>query len=50
MATEKKIILNERITVVGTGKVITYPDGAEFEVHPELARKLIKSGKAKAKK
>ncbi|MDR2653163.1 MAG: hypothetical protein LBC68_12790 [Prevotellaceae bacterium] len=47
---EKKIILSDRTTVVGTGKVSTYPNGAEFEAHPELAKKLIKSGKAKAKK
>jgi hypothetical protein len=47
---EKKIKLNDRTAVTGTGKVATYPEGAEFEVHPELAKKLIKAGKAKAVK
>jgi hypothetical protein len=47
---EKKIKLNERVEVVGTGKVSTLPKGKAVKVHTELAAKLIKSGKAVAKK
>jgi hypothetical protein len=50
MATEKKINLNERVEVLGTGKVSTFPKGKKFTVHVELAEKLIKAGKAAAAK
>jgi hypothetical protein len=43
---EKKIKLNDKIEVYGTGKVATMPEGAEVKVHPELAKKLIAAGKA----
>jgi hypothetical protein len=46
MAQEKKIKLNERVDVTGTGKVNTFPKGKKFSVHAELAEKLVKSGKA----
>jgi hypothetical protein len=46
MEKEKKIKLNERVEVVGTGKVPSFPKGKKFNVHPELAKKLIASGKA----
>ncbi|MDR0692443.1 MAG: hypothetical protein LBF69_05340 [Prevotellaceae bacterium] len=49
MSTEKKIKLNERVEVVGTGKVSTFPKGKKFSVHTELAEKLVKSGKATKK-
>jgi hypothetical protein len=48
MATEaKKIKLSERVEVIGTGKSAFMPSGEKFKVHPELAKKLIKQGKAK---
>ncbi|MDR1347356.1 MAG: hypothetical protein LBJ63_02850 [Prevotellaceae bacterium] len=51
MSTEdKKIKLNERVSVYGTGKVSTFSKGKEFKVHPELARKLVAAGKATDKK
>jgi hypothetical protein len=46
MANEKKIKLNERVEVTGTGKVPTLPKGKKVSVHPELADKLVKAGKA----
>jgi hypothetical protein len=51
MATEeRKIKLNGRVSVYGTGKVSTFPKGKEFKVHPELSKKLVKAGKATEKK
>jgi hypothetical protein len=46
---DKKIKLNERVEVTGTGKVASYPKDKKFRVHVELAKKLIKSGKASGK-
>jgi hypothetical protein len=46
----KKIELNKRVDVYGTGKVKTFPKGEKFSVHAELATKLIKDGKATGKK
>lgn len=43
---KKKVILSERVKVVGTGKSAHMPKGKEYEVHPLHADKLIKSGKA----
>lgn len=43
---KKKVILSERVKVVGTGKSTHMPKGNEYEVHPLHAEKLIKSGKA----
>ena len=45
---------DERVTVYAKsygkstekGKIEYYPEGAEIKVHPELAKKLIKAGKA----
>lgn len=45
----KTVKLNERIKIFGTGKVTTYPKGQEFKIHPLLADKLIKDGKASKK-
>lgn len=42
----KKVILSERVKIVGTGKSSHMPKGKEYEVHPLHADKLIKSGKA----
>jgi hypothetical protein len=48
MAKEQKLIkLEERVEVKGTGKVASYPKDKVYKVHPELAKKLIKEGKAK---
>lgn len=43
---KKKVILSERVKVVGTGKSANMPRGMEYEVHPLHAEKLIKAGKA----
>jgi hypothetical protein len=43
---DKKIKLNERVTVAGTGKVPSLPKGKKVSVHTELAKKLIEAGKA----
>lgn len=42
----KKVILSERVKVVGTGKSANMPKGMEYEVHPLHAEKLVKAGKA----
>jgi hypothetical protein len=47
MEKEKKIKLNDRVTVEGTGKISSFPKGKKFKVHAELAKKLISAGKAK---
>lgn len=44
--TMKKVILSERVKVVGTGKSANMPKGVEYEVHPLHAEKLVKAGKA----
>lgn len=42
----KKVVLSERVKVVGTGKCANMAKGAEYEVHPLHAEKLVKAGKA----
>jgi hypothetical protein len=47
---EKKIKLNERVEVIGTGTAKNFAKGESYNVHPELATKLIKTGKVSKKK
>jgi hypothetical protein len=47
---EKKIKLNEKTTVYGTGECKHYTKDEAYKVHPELAKKLIAAGKATDKK
>lgn len=48
--TEKKeevvVKVAEKVTVFATSKAKHYNEGEGFEVHPELAKSLIKAGKA----
>lgn len=43
----KKVKLNERVRIIGTGKSSYMPLDKEYEVHPLHAETLVKSGKAK---
>lgn len=47
---DKRLKLNEKVTIYGTGKDENLPKDCEKSVHPELAKKLIASGKATCKK
>lgn len=47
---EEVVKVAEKVTVFATSKAKHYNEGEEFEVHPELAKSLIKAGKATAEK
>jgi hypothetical protein len=51
MAEEKKRVVRvrERVSVYATDKSKYYRAGDEMKVHPELAKKLVKAGKATEK-
>lgn len=44
--TGEVVKLSEKVAVYGTGKGIYHKAGEMYEVHPLLAGKLVKSGKA----
>lgn len=44
--TGEVVKLSEKVTVYGTGKGLYHKAGEMYKVHPLLAEKLIKSGKA----
>jgi hypothetical protein len=43
---EKKYSLKDRVAVIGTGKYAGFPAKEERKVHPRVAEKLIKLGRA----
>ena len=50
MTKEEKIIkTTDKVVIVGTGRYDGLAEGKELSVHPEVAKKMIAEGKAKAK-
>lgn len=46
---DKVVKLNEKVTVYATDKDKHHTKGESYDVHPELAKKLIAAGKASDK-
>lgn len=42
----KEVRFSERVRIVGTGRDVRMQKGMEYSVHPLLAEKLVKAGKA----
>lgn len=42
----EKVVLSDKVKIVGTGKSAFMPKGTMYEVHPSHAKTLINEGKA----